>query len=305
MKVVDPHVHLWDTAAVSYPWLDRPTDAYSGDNRLLPKRYDAAALRADADAGGIEVLRTVAVEANPRHGLAEVRWLQKESEAPAHHGHPHGIIAYVDLTRPDAPELLNDLSRYGSVKGIRQILNAHSTPAFNYASVDYLSEPLWRANLRVLVSLGFSFDLQLYPGQAASAVKVIRENPGILFILNHAGMFVDRDAPLGWRGWKKALKDIAAQPNTAIKISGLAMFDHHWTLESFRPLVHETIDAFGTERAMFASNFPIDGLHASYSALWHAYSSSVRGLTTVELYSLFIGNAIHFYRLQTLSSGDT
>jgi predicted TIM-barrel fold metal-dependent hydrolase len=75
------------------------------------------------------------------------------------------------------------------------------------------------------------------------------------------------------------------------------MFDHQWTVESLRPYVLETIDTFGVERAMFASNFPVDRLFGSYADLWHAYASIVDGASVAEKEALFCRNAERFYRI--------
>jgi len=149
---------------------------------------------------------------------------------------------------------------------------------------------------------GWSFALQIYATQVPAALQVVGTNESLSFIINHAGMFVDRDSPQGYREWRDGLHRLAARPNTALKLSGFAMFDHHWTVESFRPYVLEAIDAFGTERCMFASNFPIDGLHASYGALWSAYAQIVSGMSAGERENLFVNNAIKYYRLGSKSA---
>jgi predicted TIM-barrel fold metal-dependent hydrolase len=302
VRVVDPHIHLWDTGVVSYPWLANPAMAYSGDNRLLPRRYDVAALLTDAQ--DIQVLGSVNIEANPADPVAEAQWLQSLADDPANRGHPFGIVAYADLSRNDAPMILERLSVYPNLRGVRQILNIHADPRYNYVSQNYLATPQWRDNLGRLADYGWSFDLQLYPAQAADAAEVIKLNPGIEFIINHAGMFVDRNGVQGWREWRSALYALALFENTAIKLSGLAMFDHRWTIETFRPLVLEAIECFGTERCMFASNFPIDRLHASYGTLWHAYAQIVSGMTAPERENLFIHNACHHYRLPPFPKGE-
>jgi predicted TIM-barrel fold metal-dependent hydrolase len=84
----------------------------------------------------------------------------------------------------------------------------------------------------------------------------------------------------------------------AVKLSGLAMFDHQWSLESFRPYVLESIDAFGPERCMFASNFPIDRLHAQYAPLWRTYDAIVAGAPEAQRAALLAENATRYYRLQ-------
>jgi predicted TIM-barrel fold metal-dependent hydrolase len=150
------------------------------------------------------------------------------------------------------------------------------------------------------LSYNWSFDLQLYPHQVSSGLEVIASIPGLTFIVNHTGMFVDRGRVLGWRQWRQALRDLASYSNVAVKISGMAMFDHEWTIESFRPYVLEAIDVFGADRCLFASNFPIDRLHGSYGALWRAYADLIAGAAEAEREQMLRSNAIRYYRLQPL-----
>jgi predicted TIM-barrel fold metal-dependent hydrolase len=296
MEVVDPHIHLWDTRRVGYPWLENAAVAYSGDNRRLPKCYDAAAFLRDA--AGLDVRQSVDVEANPADALAEARWLQELADDPRCDGHPHGIVAYADLSQPEVAQLLEQLAALRNMRGIRQILNVHADPRYNYVGRHYLLEPQWRLNLRLLARYRWSFDLQIYPAQVSAALEVIDANAGIAFIVNHAGMFVDRNHVQGWREWRDGLRRLAERENTALKLSGFAMFDHHFSCESVRPYVLEAIDAFGVARCMFASNFPIDGLHGAYAALWSAYAQTVSGASAAEQALLFAGNARRYYRLQ-------
>jgi predicted TIM-barrel fold metal-dependent hydrolase len=302
LRVVDPHVHLWDTHVVSYPWLANPAVAYSGDNRLLPQHYDVAAYLKDAQ--DFDVLGTVNIEGNPMDPVAEARWLQSLADKPVNRGQPSGIVAYADLSQDDAPTALACLAAFPNLRGIRQILNRHANPRFSYVAEDYLSNPTWRENLRRLAHYGWSFDLQIYPSQAGSAAEVIQLNPEVTFIINHTGMLVDRSDVNGWREWRSALCALADCDNTAIKLSGLAMFDHHWTIESFRPLVIEAIDCFGPRRSMFASNFPIDRLHGSYTSIWRAYAQIVSHMDALDQENLFVNNAARYYRL-TLARDDT
>ncbi|MGH8444171.1 MAG: amidohydrolase family protein [Solimonas sp.] len=290
MQVVDPHIHFWDLDAVPLPWLATPGDAYSGDNRRLPRRFTPAELQQHAD--GIEVLKVVNVEANAGDPQAETRWLQGLAD---HGGPPHGIVALVDLSQPDAGARLAAHAQFRNLRGIRQILNVHAEPRYDYVGRHYMGEPQWRANLALLAQHRLSFDLQIYPTQAALAVEVITAQPQTAFIVNHAGM-CERTRH-GWRQWRDGLRLLAAQPNVSVKISGLAMFDHHWTVESLRPYVLETIESLGASRCMFASNFPIDGLHSRYGALWHAYADIVADSSADERHALFVGNAERIYRI--------
>jgi predicted TIM-barrel fold metal-dependent hydrolase len=296
MHVVDPHIHLWDTSRVGYRWLANPQVAYSGDNRLLPQRHAVAEFLQAAD--GMDVRASVHVEANPDDVVGEAQWLQSLADDPVNLGHPHGIVAGADLSAPDAAEILERLSACPNLRGIRQILNRHPDARYNYVSRDYLLEPTWRDNLARLSEHGWSFDLQLYPAQVPAAIEVIAANPDILFIVNHALMLVDGTDAHSRQEWSSALKALAQPHNVALKISGLVMFDHHWSIDSLRPRVLQALDCFGSDRCMFASNFPIDGLHAGYAALWQAYASILEGASDAERAALFCGNARRYYRLR-------
>ena len=296
LAVVDPHIHFWNSRTVRYPWLEQRGEAFSGDNRLLPDPYGPPELLRDAME--IELRMTVDVEANPADPVAEAQWLQSLADDPAHGGHPHGIVAFADLSAADAAATLERLAACRNLRGIRQILNVHSDSRFNYVQRDYLRDPLWCGNMRRLAERGWSFDLQLYPHQVTAALAVIDSTPDLVFVLNHTGMFVDRNQAGGWRAWRHGLRELASRSNVAAKISGLAMFDHQWTIESFRPYVLEAIDAFGVDRCMFASNFPIDGLHARYADLWLAYVAIINGATEAERHQLLCANATRLYRLE-------
>ncbi|TCO80793.1 putative TIM-barrel fold metal-dependent hydrolase [Plasticicumulans lactativorans] len=297
MQVVDPHIHLLNYTGLRYSWLHHESHSFVGSSLALAHDY----LLADflRDAGDIEVLAIVNVEANhdPDDTVAETRWLQAVADDPASGGKPDGIVARVDLSRPDADAQFALHAQCRNLRGIRQILNVHADPLYDYVGRHYLREATWRAHYGLLAKYGLSFDLQLYPEQVPDAVALIRAHPDIPVVLDHAGMFVDRDRVAGWRAWREGLRQLAACEHVSVKISGLAMFDHRWTVESFRPYVLETIDAFGAGRCMFASNFPVDRLFAGYAELWHAYAAIVAGASPHEHAALFRDNARRFYRL--------
>lgn len=93
------------------------------------------------------------------------------------------------------------------------------------------------------------------------------------------------------------MKSLSQAPNVACKISGLGMGDWTWSTESIRPYVEGAIEAFGVERCMFASNFPVDKLFSSYTDIWDAFRQITAGYTSSELSALFHDNAAKFYRI--------
>ncbi|WP_250529414.1 amidohydrolase family protein [Caballeronia sp. ATUFL_F1_KS4A] len=294
MQVVDPHIHLWDLKTHHYPWLANPQTSFVGDARDLQHDYLLTDLLRDAE--DIEVLKLVHVDANhdPADPVEETRWLQSIADIE---GMPNGIVAGADLSADNAQQVLEAHAAFANTRGIRQILNVHDSKLYDYVGRHYMREPQWRRHFGLLKRFGMSFDLQLYPSQMEEAAQLAREHADTQFIVNHAGMFVDRASTQGYRAWRDGMRLLAACPNVAVKLSGFAMFDHGWTIESLRPYVHETIDTFGVERAMFASNFPVDRLFGTYTALWNAYARIVADASDSEKAALFVRNAERIYRI--------
>ncbi|BCQ25266.1 amidohydrolase family protein [Caballeronia sp. NK8] len=294
MQVVDPHIHLWELSTHHYPWLANPQTSFVGDARDLKHDYLLADLLCDAQ--DIEILKLVHVDANhdPADPVEETRWLQSIADKD---GMPNGIVAGADLSADNAEQVLEAHAAFANTRGIRQILNVHENRLYDYVGRHFMREPQWRRHFGLLKRFGMSFDLQLYPSQMEEAAQLAREHADTQFIVNHAGMFVDRNSTQGYRAWREGIRMLAACPNVAVKLSGFAMFDHAWTVESLRPYVHETIDTFGPDRAMFASNFPVDRLFGSYTAIWNAYAQIVGDASDSEKDALFVRNAERIYRI--------
>jgi predicted TIM-barrel fold metal-dependent hydrolase len=297
LQVVDPHIHLWNLEALHYPWLRETATTFMGDYQTLVKSYDIE--RFQEDAAGIEVLKVVHIEAghDANDPVAETRWLQSLADNHAGVGLPHAIVAYADLSAPDVERTLDAHLAFANVRGIRQILNVHTDRYYDYVGRHFMREPGWQAGFAHLAARGLSFDLQIYPSQMPEAVRLAQMHPDTTLIINHTGMFVDRASVTGWRQWRDGMRGLAACPNVNVKISGMGMFDHSWTVESLRPYVLETIDTFGIERCMFASNFPVDRLYSSYPQVWRAYAAIVAGASPVEQEALFKSNAARIYRI--------
>src|ERR1700712_616969 len=131
MQVVDPHIHLWDLKTHHYPWLANPQTSFVGDARALQHDYLIGDLLRDA--GDIEVLKLVHVDANhdPADPAEETRWMQGIADGEGR-GMPNGIVAYADLSGDNAEALLEAHAAFSNTRGIRQILNVHENPHYDY-----------------------------------------------------------------------------------------------------------------------------------------------------------------------------
>ncbi len=265
--IIDPHHHLWDLQRNRYPWLQqRPLGpSVAGDIAKIAHDY----LLDDyiADTAAFDLRKSVHVEAawDPTDPVGETRWLQTIADR---RGFPHGIVAHADLQAADVERLLASHAQFANVRGIRQMLNWHKDPALTVVPrADLMSDGSFLSGFKLLRKYGLSFDLQIYPGQMADAARLASAHPDTPIVLNHTGMPIDRDAD-GLDTWRRGMRLLAQADNVSVKISGLGMVDWKWTTESLCPFVLEAIDAFGVERSMFASNFPVDKIYSSFGTLY-------------------------------------
>lgn len=296
LRIVDPHVHLWDLSRARYGWLqdDPLPNNPAGDMSLIAHRNY---LLPDylAHTAGWNVEKIVHVECGMPIGaqLAETDWLQGLADA---YGYPQAIVAGADLLAPDLDALLEAHAARPNVRGIRQIVCWHVDPLKTYQPRDLLPDPKWVEGFAKLARHGLSFDLQLYPSQMATAAIIAARHPDIPLIVNHAGLPTDRDQA-GMERWRTGLRLLAAQPHVSIKISGLGITDRAWTVESTRPIVLECIEAFGTDRAMFASDFPVESVHGTFDAFYSAFDAITADFSADERDRLFAANAEAIYRI--------
>jgi predicted TIM-barrel fold metal-dependent hydrolase len=296
-SVIDAHHHLWDLGCNKYPWLQaRPfAPRLEGDIRPIAKNY----LLEDylADTRNQNVVKSVHVECGwePSDPMGETEWLQQLADK---HGYPHGIIARATLDAPDVEQVLEGHVRHKNIRGIRHAINWHPDPAKTYVErPDLIRTRAWRRGFGLLRRFSLSFDLQLYPAQMADAAELAHAYPDTLIILDHAGMPVDRDKK-GLDLWRRGMWALATAPNVVVKISGLGTVDWKWTVESIRPFVLETIEAFGVSRCMFASNFPVDKLYSDFDTLYGAFRQITKDFSPDEQRMLFHDNAERYYRLE-------
>ena len=293
--IVDAHHHLWDLGSGRYPWLTgEPREAVFGSIEPLMRDY----LIEDylADMAVVNLVKSVHIQASFEEddAAAETRWLQGVADRT---GFPHGIVAYVPLQAAEAEARLEQNLAYPNMRGIRHIVSWHKNPAFTFSDrSDVMQDTAWRRGFGLLRKHNLCFDLMLYSGQLLDAYDLARAFPDTQIILNHTGSPADRDeAALTF--WREGMSKLAEAPNVAVKISDLGAYDHNWTLESIRPFVLHTIEAFGAARCLFASDFPVAALHGGATAVFDAFKSIVSDYTAAEQRALFHDNAVSYYRL--------
>lgn len=296
IPIVDAHQHFWDLDANYYPWLCDPEQIpfRYGDYSAIKRNYLPPDLRNDS--AGLRLVKTVHMEAewDRADPVAETRWLERLHAA---YGWPSACIGHAEPDRPDIADVLAGHAASPLMRGIRHKPAAASSPrAARRGERGSMDDRRWRAGYALLERFGFSYDLQTPWWHLDAAAELAVDFPRIAMIVNHTGLPADRSEE-GLAGWRKALERVAANPNVAIKISGLGRRGLPWTVEANGPIIRDTIAIFGTERCMFASNFPVDSLVGSYRAIYECFFASVAGFSPEQKLKLFADNATRIYRL--------
>jgi len=297
--IVDAHHHLWDlnNNNTSYAWLMvSEGEAFFGDYGAIRKSYLLENYLEDAK--NQNVIKSVHIQAehDDDKPVNETAWLQ--SIADNHpSGMPNAIVAFADFSKNNISEILDAHQEYKNTRGIRQILSYNDEePKYSHAPQDFMKNSKWVDNFTNIRNRNLSFDMQIYKHQMDDAYELAKKYDDVLFILNHTGEPCYQTKEY-IESWGKNMKKIASCDNFVTKISGLGMFDAKWTTESTRVFVEKTIEIFGVQRSMFASNFPVDKIFNNFNVYWDSFKEITKDYSENDLDLLFSANAEKYYRI--------
>ena len=296
LAIVDAHQHFWDPTANYIPWLcDEPPIAFRyGDYGALRRPYLPPDYQRDA--GRHRVIKTVYIETewDPRDPIGETRWIETIARA---HGLPNAVIAQAWLDREDVSVVLAAQAASPLVRGVRHKPKAapRAGVAMRGASGS-MDDRRWRDGYALLAPNGLHFELQTPWWHLDAAAELARDFPATPMVLNHTGLPSDRSVE-ALNGWRAAMARLAREPNVAVKISGLGLPGQPWSVANNRPIIRDTIALFGTERCMFASNFPVDGLAGSFDDIFTGFKQATSALPAASRRQIFHDNAVRIYRL--------
>ena len=272
--VVDAHQHVWDLASYDQPFLRLP------GNEALLRDFSLADLRHAAAAVGVSVTIAVQTVTDPGE-TADLLGQAAQSGLIA------GVVGWVDLEAGDvsgALAALRDRPGGSLLRGIRHPLLMEADP-------DWIARPAVRRGLATVGAAGLCFDLVLPAATLPAATAAARACPGLTFVLDHLG-----NPELGGTvdaGWRRSLREFAGEPNTACKLSGVLAAG----APAVRPWYETALDAFGPDRLMFGSDWPVCTLTASYAGVLAAARELTAGLGQHERAAIFSGTARRTYRL--------
>jgi predicted TIM-barrel fold metal-dependent hydrolase len=335
LPIVDPHHHLWDRRFAPEPPPEIANHPFLVAIKPA-RRYLLDELLADAGSGH-NVIATVFVECGAFYkadGPMELRPVGETEfvngvaamSASGMYGPTRacaGIVSRADLLLGDgvAPVLEAHIrAGNGRFRGIRNSASWDDDKAvlgpLNRVEAGLYREAKFREGFKHLSRLGLSFDAWLLEPQLPDVIDLARAFPETTIVLDHVGTPLGRGSYEGRREerfpiWRDNIGELAKSPNVAVKLGGLAMTFCNFPsflaeprapseqlAEEWRPYIETCIEAFGAERCMFESNFPVDMGACSYATLWNAFKRLAKGASDAEKAALFSGTASKVYRLE-------
>lgn len=296
LPIIDAHHHFWDLSQKMHAWLtDKPVSGF---------RYgDYAAIRHDflpddyrRLTAGHNVVTTVTMEGecDETDLVAESRWM---TEVAATHGLPAAHVARTILHAEGAADELARHAAFPIVRGIRHKPTAAPAPGrIERRAPGGMADPKWRRGYGALARHGLHFELQAPWWHADELLDLISAYPETPVVINHAFLPADRSAE-ALAGWRAAIGRAASAPQASMKISGMGVKGRPWALDEQRPIIRELIEAFGADRCMFASNFPVDSIVGSFDTIYSGFKAATSDLPRAERVKLFHDNAVRIYRL--------
>lgn len=301
--IVDVHHHFWEPGLGKQPWLlpDAHIPFRYGDYEPIKRSYLPPDLLADA--AGLKIVDTVTMETewNLDDPVGEMLYTQQLHD---HYGLPGAAVAHAILADPDVESVLEQLAQIPLVKSVRNKPGQADSPSQVSSHPSKLIDPQWRRGFSLLGKYGLHFDLQVAWYHFAEALDLAQAFPEQLIIINHAGLPADR-SQAAMDGWSKAIQMMSQMENVAIKISGIGVPGQAWTAAANRPIVETIAEHFGVDRIMFASNFPVDSLCATYQEIYHGFLEITEQWSRSDQERVFALNAIETYGLSgNLMSAD-
>jgi L-fuconolactonase len=272
---IDSHQHFWKYREAEYPWIGQGTPL---QRDWLPEDLELAATEVNIDG-------SIAVQA--RQSLEESCWLlQLANMSPF----IKGVVGWVDLLSPKVADDLAALWSHKKFVGVRHVVQSEPDSQF-------MLKPEFLRGLAMLERFNLAYDLLVFPKQLPASIKVVEQLPKQRFVLDHIAKPLVRAGVL--TPWREDIRELARYENVWCKISGLVTEAklQGWEKEDFRPYLDIVLQAFGEDRVMFGSDWPVCLLAASYEQVHGLVADYFRQFSTEAQRKFFGGNAAAFYRL--------
>jgi len=277
IELIDAHHHLWRYNSRDYGWMDDSME-------VLKRDYLPADL--EIELAEVGVTGTVVVQA--RQILEETTWLLKQAET---YPFIKGVVGWLDLRSEDLQSQLDIYTAHPKLVGLRHVI--HDEP-----DDDFMLRPAFLKGIEMLQPYNLSYDLLLFPKHLSMAIELVSMFPEQRFVLDHICKPFIKAGIL--QPWKEDIESLAAQPNVWCKISGMVTEaePHKWRYEDFVPYMKTVVDAFGSDRIMLGSDWPVCRLSGEYEEVMAIPMDYFNECNESEKRNILSQNAIDCYQLE-------
>jgi L-fuconolactonase len=282
MMKIDSHQHFWLYNPARDAWITNDMPVLKRD--FLP---DDLALECKANGIGASVAVQASQSEEETHFLLELAADNPQIAA---------VVGWVNLSSPQIDERLQLFSRYKKLRGFRHIAQVEPDDRF-------LVRPDFLHGISQLRQFSFTYDILIYPKQLPAAIDLVSKLPHQCFVIDHLAKpeIKSRDVKF----WATHIQRIAESPNVYCKLSGLVTEAEwqNWKTEDFKVYLDVVFQAFGPDRLMFGSDWPVCLVAASYAQVKQIVDDYLHDCTSGQRENIFGGNAIRFYGLKEFTNG--
>jgi L-fuconolactonase len=274
--IIDSHHHFWRYSPAEYGWIDDGMAAIRRD--FLP-----ADLRREMAVAGVDAV--VSVQA--RQSLEETRWLLALA---AQNPFIAGVVGWVPLVSPSVATTLAELAAQSKLVAVRHVLQDEPDSQF-------MLRADFQAGIRALQAFDLTYDVLIYDRHLPQAIELVDRHPSQRFVVDHmAKPSIKQGAIEPWARW---LRELARRPHVSCKLSGLVteLGRPDWTSAELRPYVDVVLDAFGPDRVLFGSDWPVCLVVCGYARWMATVKELIAHLSPTERAAILGENARRLYRL--------
>lgn len=275
-EIIDAHHHLWRYSPRDYGWI-------TPDMEVLQRNFLVADLESEMRTAGVE--GSIAVQA--RQSLKETQWLLDLAERSTC---ILGVVGWIPLTASSLPAVLKKLEGRGQLKGVRHVIQDEPDD-------DFILRRDFNEGIATLLSMDLVYDILIHERHLPQTITFVKQHPSQMFVLDHLAKPRIRDGVM--EPWKENLKRLAENENVFCKLSGMVTEADwaKWTLEGLRPYLDAALEAFGAERLMAGSDWPVCLLASTYKQWWSALHEWCSGLRQAQSEEILGGTARRVYKL--------
>lgn len=272
--MLDTHVHFWQFDPVRDAWIDDTMKVIQRD--FLPSDLEM-------ELAGNGITGCVAVQADQSE--TETHFLLQLAD---NHDFVKKVVGWVDLRSPEISEHLGYFSKFEKLAGFRHIVQGER-------DVNFLLRKDFCHGVAALEQYGFTYDILVFPHQLGAVLEFVRKFPNQKFVLDHLAKPYIKDGLFD--GWAVLMREIAKHENVCCKLSGMATEAdwQAWNYEDFLPYLDMVTEAFGTQRLMFGSDWPVSLLGGSYGQVLGIVQRFFQDFSQVEQAAIFCENGKNFY----------